>query len=108
MSPCDVLAAYFDEQAGLHAPEAYAAGVIAALRAAGYTIERDWQQIESAPRAAGAPAVLLWGGGEMVHAHRHGGASHWRLVHIGAWAEDDEICIDPAYWRPVPAGPEGG
>lgn len=84
--------------------ETHAASVDAALRAAGYVVERDWQDISTAPR----DGTWIWCWHEARRWRRVGMRSkasgpRWYYSSTGFNAQyaDDE----PTHWRPLPAPP---
>lgn len=74
-----------------------------ALRTAGATVEQDWQPIETAPAANGAPSILGWDGEDYSICWRRSGqwANGWD--HTGERYIATTVC--PTHWRPLPSGP---
>ena len=76
--------------------------ILAALRAAGFVIEQDWQPIETAPRDC---PVLRWcpeNDDSPAEAHVmqwYEQADTWMVYGIGGF--------EPTHWRPLPTPPEG-
>lgn len=71
---------------------------LTALHAAGYTIEQDWQPIETAPKD-GTPVLVWW-----AHWCNHPIVASW---YVG-WSAEEAISSsgpDPTHWRPLPARP---
>lgn len=71
---------------------------LTALAAAGYTIEQDWQPIETAPKD-GTPVLVWW-----AHWCNHPIVASW---YVG-WSAEEAISSsgpDPTHWRPLPARP---
>ena len=81
------------------------ARILAALRAAGYVVERDWQDISTAPR----DGTWIWCWHEEKRWRRVGMRSkasgpRWYYSSTGVNAQyaDDT----PTHWRPLPAPPD--
>jgi hypothetical protein len=84
-----------------------ARATIAALHAAGFVIEQDWQPIETAP--TDGTAVLCW---PFNYSSLFEGKAEPEIV-IGFFSEDDWWCestvaktFDPTHWRPLPTPPQ--
>jgi hypothetical protein len=84
-----------------------ARAILAALRTAGFVIEKDWQSIETAPRDG--TAVLCW---PFNYSSLFEGKAEPEIV-IGFFSEDDWWCestvaktFDPTHWRPLPTPPQ--
>ena len=81
---------------GYTGTEGTSVAILAALRAAGYAVERDWQDISTAPR----DKMVLTG-------HTEDDAPILGYYHRGAWREHNGkgTVIHPTHWRPLPAPP---